>query len=103
VAFDDCGGDVAEFASVVLGVVAEHLEGAVGVDRVAGHEDAFGLFDQCAASEGSLQALVFGETLEGDVDGALQFFGGAVDDVGEDAAFCGFVDVGGVGPGARER
>ena len=75
-AFDDCGGDVAEFASVVLGVVAEHFEGAVGVDCVAGHEDPFCLFDQCAASEGSLQALVFGEALQGDVDGALEFFGG---------------------------
>ena len=45
VAFDDGTRDVAEFAAVVLGVVAEHFEGLVGVDRVAAHEDAFALFD----------------------------------------------------------
>ena len=48
-AFDDGGGDVAEFAPGLLGVVAEQLEGVVGVDRVAGHEDAFGLLDLGAA------------------------------------------------------
>jgi len=48
VALDDGGSHVAEFAAVVLGVVAEHLEGAVGGRRVAGPQDAFGLFDRCA-------------------------------------------------------
>src|SRR5579864_7187458 len=51
VAFDDGCGDVAEFAAVVLGVVAQHLEGVVGVGGVAGHEDAFGLFDDGAPAE----------------------------------------------------
>ncbi len=56
----------------------------------------FRLFDRRAATECSLQALVFGEALQGDVDCALQFVGAAVDDVGEDAALGGFVDVGGI-------
>ena len=80
----------------MLGVVAEAFEGVVGADRVAGHQDAFGLFDQGAPAEGSLQRLVLAEALEGDVDRALELVGGAVDDVGEDAAFGGLVDVGGV-------
>src|SRR5581483_6857899 len=96
VALDDCGGDVAELAAVVLGVVAQHLEGAVGGRRVPGHQDAFGLFDQRAAAECSLQVLVLGEALQGDVDRALQLVGGGVDDVGEDAALGRLVDVGGV-------
>ena len=49
-----------------------------------------------AASEGSLQAVVFGEALQGDVDRALQLLGGGVDDVGEDAALGRLVDVGGI-------
>jgi hypothetical protein len=31
---------------------------------LAGHQDAFGLFDQRAAAECSLQALVLGEALQ---------------------------------------
>ena len=73
-ALDDGGGDVGEFVSVVLGVVAEHRERLVGVDCVLVHQNAFCLFDDGAASEGSLQAVV-GEALQGDVDRALQLFG----------------------------
>ena len=72
-ALDHCRRDVAELAAVVLGVVAQHLERALGVDRVPGHEDALRLLDQRAAPEGSLQALVLGEALQRDVDRALQF------------------------------
>jgi hypothetical protein len=75
VALDDGGGDVGEFVSGVLGVVAEHRECLVGVDRVLVHQDALCLFDHGAASEGSLQAVVFGEALQRDVDRALQLFG----------------------------
>src|SRR5581483_785487 len=85
VALDDGGGDVAELAPVVLGVVAQHLERTVGVDRVAGHQDAFRLLDQRTAPERPLQALILAEALERDVDRALQFLRGTVDDVGEDA------------------
>ena len=41
------------------------------------------------------EALVLAEALERDVDRALQLVGRAVDDVGEDAALGGLVDVGG--------
>ena len=75
-AVDYGGGDVAEFAPVVLGVVAELLEGLVGVDRVAGHQDALCLLDLGAPPECALEALVFGEALEGDVDCALKLVGG---------------------------
>ena len=96
VAVDDRLGDVDEFVAVVLRVVAQHLERSVGVDRVAGHEDPFRLLDRCPAPERALQAVVLGEALQGDVDRALQLLRAAVDDVGEDAALGGLVDVGGV-------
>jgi hypothetical protein len=38
------------------------------VDRVAFHEDAFGAFDQRAASERALEVVVFGEASQHDVD-----------------------------------
>src|ERR1051325_8566714 len=85
-AFDDGGSDGGELAAVVLGVVAQHLEGAVGIDRMAGHQDALCLLDQRATAERALQAVVLGEPLQGDVDRALELFRGGVDDVGEDAA-----------------
>ena len=101
-ALDDGGGDVAELAAVVLGVVAQHLEGPVGVDRVAGHQDPLRLLDQRPTPERALQALVLGEALERDVDRALQLLGGAVDDVGEDAALRGLVDIVGI-VGVQDR
>ena len=74
-ALDDGGGDVAELAAVVLGVVAKPVEAVVGVDRVAGHQDALGLLDRGAAPERALQVLVLGEALQRDVDRALQLSG----------------------------
>jgi hypothetical protein len=55
VAVDDRSGDVGEFLSVVLGVVAEHLESPCGVDCMAGREDPFCLFDHCPAPKCALQ------------------------------------------------
>ena len=72
------------------------LEGGVGADRVPRHEDALRLLDHRTAPEGTLQALVLGEALQRDVDRALQLVGAAVDDVREDAALGGLVDVGGI-------
>src|SRR5581483_10530379 len=96
------GCDVAELAAVRLGVFTQHLEGAVGGRRVAGHQYPFGLFDQCAPAERSLQVLILGKALQGDVDRTLQLVGGAVDDVGEDTALGRLVDVGGVA-GVEDR
>ena len=101
-ALDDGRGDVAELAAVVLRVVAEALERRVGVDRVAGHQDPLRLLDQGPPAERALQRLVLGEALERDVDRALQLFRRAVDDVGEDAALRGLVDVGRV-VGVQDR
>src|SRR6266496_2187427 len=92
-AVDDRLRDVYELAAVVLRVVPEHLEGAVSIDRVPRHQDAFRLLDQRPPAEGALEALVFRETLQGDVDRALQLLGVAVHDVGEDAALRRFPDV----------
>ena len=109
VAVDDRLGDVDEFVAVVLRVVAQHVERSVGVDRVAGHEDPLRLLDRCPAPERALQAVVFGEALQRDVDRALQLFRAAVDDVGKDASLGGLVDVGGIlgreqrSPGRRPR
>ena len=72
VAVDDRRGDVGELVAVVLGVVAEHPERPVGVDPVAGHQDALRLLDHRPASECALQVVVLGEALQGDVDRALQ-------------------------------
>ena len=94
VAFDHCFCDLDESAAVVLRVVTQHVECLVGVDCVPCHEDALGLLDQSAPPEGALQAVVLGESLEGDVDRALELLRGAVDDVREDAASRRLVDVG---------
>jgi len=86
VALDDRLGDVHELAAVVLRMVAEHFERVLLVDRVARHQDALRLLDQRPPPERSLQVVVLGEALEGDIDRALQLLGIGVDDVGEDAA-----------------
>ena len=67
-AVDYCGGEVDEFAVVDPRVLAEDLVGVVLVDAVAFHEDAFGAFDQGAASECALEGVVFGEASQHDVD-----------------------------------
>src|SRR6478672_2701835 len=72
VTLDHGGGNVAELVAVVLRVVAEPLEGLVGIDRMAGHEDALRLLDHRAPAERSLKALVLGEALKCDVDRALE-------------------------------
>ena len=74
---------------------AEHRERLLLVDGVAGHEDAFGLFDDGAASERALQVVELGEAVEDDVDRAPASWSGlGVGDVGEDAAFGCLVDEG---------
>ena len=65
---DDRAGNVYKLVAVVLGVFAEHPEGLVGVDRVAGHQDSLGLFYQRATAERPLQVVVFREALQGHVD-----------------------------------
>jgi len=91
-AVDNGTCDVGEFSVSAAGVGAEEFEGLLLVDVVAFHEDAFGAFDERAAGEGPFQVLELGEAAKDDVDRALQLFGLTVRDVGEDAAFGGFVD-----------
>src|SRR5690242_1040049 len=91
-AVDDGVCDVGELAVAVAGVCAEEVEGCAFVEVVAFHEDAFGALDQCAACECAFEVLKLGEAAQDDVEGALQLLGFAVGDVGEDAAFGGFVD-----------
>ena len=102
-AVDDRLRDVYQLSAVVLRVVPEHFEGAVSVDRVPRHQDAFRLLDQRPPAEGALEALVLRETLQGDVDRALQLRSVAVHDVGEDAALCRFPDVFGILANAATR
>jgi hypothetical protein len=66
---------------------------AVGVNRVSGHQDAFRLLDQSSSAECSLELLILGEPLQGDVDRALKLGSISVHDVGEHAALCRFADV----------
>jgi len=101
-AVDDRCCHVDEFAPVVLGVGAKHLECSFLIDAMAGHQDPFRLLDRGAAPERPLQVLVFGKALERDVDRTLQLFGVGVDEVRENAAFCSLVDVRGI-PGREQR
>jgi hypothetical protein len=64
-------GDVDDFVAVVLGVLAQHVEGLIGVEGVPGHEDALGLLDRRSASEGASEPVVLSEPLQRDVDRAL--------------------------------
>ena len=52
-AVDDRCGHACELVAVVLGVVAQHLERLVGIDRVAGHQDPLRLLDHRPPPEGS--------------------------------------------------
>ena len=61
-------GDLDEFASVALGVVAEKLEGSLFVDAVDGHEDTLGSLDDGTPSEGAFEVVVLGESPQGDVE-----------------------------------
>ena len=73
----------------------QQSERCVGVDAIALHEDALGLFDDRAAAECALQVLELGEASQSDVDGGFDLRGLIVvqDDVGKHAPLCGFVDV----------
>lgn len=86
-AVGDGFGEVDELAAVSLGVAPEQLEGALVVDAVDGHENAFGAFDRGAAGESALEVVVLGEAAEHDLECRLQLLRVSVGDVGEDAAF----------------
>src|SRR6185312_3601034 len=91
-AVDDGVCDVGELAVAVAGVCAEEVAGCAFVEVVAFHEADFGALDHCAACECAFEVLELCEAAQNDVEGALQLFGFAVGDVGEDAAFGGLVD-----------
>ena len=69
-AVDDRLRDVDDLPAVVLRVAPQQLKGAFSVDRVPRHQDAFRLLDQRPPAEGTLEALVLREPLQGDVDRA---------------------------------
>lgn len=64
-----------ELLARLLRVRFQQGEGGVGVDAVSLHEDAFGLLDDGAASERSLQVLELGEPPQRDVESALDLGG----------------------------
>lgn len=53
-AFDHRSGDVAEFAPVVMGVIAQPFEGGVDVDRVTGHQAPAGVVHLCGSPPGTV-------------------------------------------------
>ena len=55
----------------VARLLAQHLEGARLVDRVAFHQDALGALGERAAPEGAFEVVVLGEPAQHDVDRAL--------------------------------
>ena len=77
----------------MLGMLAQRLEGVLGGDRVAGHQDAFCLLNHCSTSECALKVVVLGEALQRDVDRALEFHGIVVENVCEDTTLGRFADV----------
>ena len=68
------------------GAVAEHLERALLVDRVALHQDALRTLGDRAALERAFQVAELGEAAQDDLDRVLPLLRVAVGDVGEDAA-----------------
>ena len=92
-AVDDRLRDVDHLLAVGLGMVSQHPEGQVGVDRMPRHEDALRLLDERAPAEGALKALILRESLQGDVDRALERVGIVIHDVGEDTALRSLVHV----------
>jgi hypothetical protein len=72
VALDDRLGYVDKPAAVPLGVPSKLLEGLVGGNAVAFHEDAFGLFDGRASAERSLEVVKLGEAEESNFECALE-------------------------------
>jgi hypothetical protein len=75
---------------------AEQLERRIRGDALAGHENPLRLLDHGPPAECTLQALIFGEALQRDVDRACELLRVVVEDVREDAALRSFMDVGGV-------
>src|SRR5918994_5888084 len=65
-------GDVDDLAAGAPGLVTQHLERALLVDRVPLHQDALGPLGDRAAGERALEALVLGEPRQHDVERALQ-------------------------------
>ncbi len=82
--------------AVVLRMVAQHLEGSICIDCMAGHQDPLRLLDRGPPPKRSLQAVVLGETLQCDVDRALELGRGVLDDVRKHAPLGGLVHVGGI-------
>src|SRR5690348_18437486 len=60
---------------------------------MARHEDPLRLLDRRPPPEGSLQVLIFGKSLQGDVDRALQLLRTAIDDVRKHASLGSLMDV----------
>ena len=82
---DDGGGEVDQFAVADAGVLAQQLERAALVDRVALHQDALGALGQRAAPERAFELVVLGKAAQHDVDRALPVLDVGVADMGEDA------------------
>src|SRR5579872_4838702 len=98
---DDRCGDIGEFASTVLRVLTQHLEGPVTSESVPRHQDTFRLLDHRPTPEGSLQAVVLRETLQRYIDRALQLFRARVHDVGEHTTLGGLTDIRGIPDGEQ--
>ena len=92
-ALDDGGGDIAELAAVVLGVVAQQLEGRSALIEWRAIRMPFACSISARRPNAPCRLWYSAEALERDVDRALQLVRCAVDDVGEDTALRGLVDV----------
>jgi hypothetical protein len=68
VAVDDGSGNVGKLAVDGARVLAEHLESARLIDRVAFHQNALGALSDGATTKGTFEVVVLGEAPEHDVD-----------------------------------
>src|SRR5688572_8483245 len=87
-ALRECLCHLVQLLAALLRVRLQKSKCGLSVDAVSRHENAFGLFDDRAATERTLQVLELREPPQRDVESALQF-GGLLSvqyDVGEDTA-----------------
>ncbi len=88
--------NVEDLAARTLGVITKQLERPLVRHRVSLHQDTLGALDHSPTAERPLEAVIFRESPQHDVDRTLDFRGVTVGDVGEDSTLRSFVDEAGV-------
>jgi hypothetical protein len=94
----DDRSDIAQLASTVPGLPAQHLEGLAVVDAMTFHQDSLGALDLGPAAERAFEASEIREAVEDDLDRVSKLVRLIAGDVAEDPAPGSFRDEVGVVP-----